>query len=139
VDSANKFKERSTGIVKQFSGYTVLDGVHLIGERTQGENIADLGGLKVAYAAMQKDLAGKSREKIDGFTPEQRFFLSYASVWCGNIRPEALRARVKTDPHSPSEFRCNGPLSNLDEFAAAFDVPEGAPMRRPAADRVTIW
>jgi predicted metalloendopeptidase len=164
VDSANKFKVRAAGIVKQFSDYTVLDGVHLIGERTQGENIADLGGLKIAYAALQKDLADKRREetrgfgghmreamdavrypqgrpekRIDGFTPEQRFFLSFASVWSGSIRPEALRLRVKTDPHSPSEFRCNGPLSNLDEFAAAFDVPEGAPMRRPASERVTIW
>jgi putative endopeptidase len=139
ADSANRFKERSSGIVRQFSGYTVLDGVHLIGERTQGENIADLGGLKIAYAALQKALVGQSRAKIDGFTPEQRFFISYASVWAGSIRPEALRVRVKTDPHSPGEFRVNGPLSNLDEFAAAFDVPEGAPMRRAAADRVTIW
>jgi len=139
ADSANKFKARAAGIVKQFSDYTVLDGVHLIGERTQGENIADLGGLKIAYAALQKALVGKSRAKIDGFTPEQRFFISFASIWRAEIRPEALRLRIKTDPHSPPEFRCNGPLSNLDEFAAAFDVPEGAPMRRPAADRVTIW
>jgi putative endopeptidase len=139
TESANRFKERAAGIIKQFSGYTVLDGVHLIGERTQGENIADLGGLKIAYAALQKALVGQPRDKIDGFTPEQRFFISYASVWAGSIRPEALRARVKTDPHAPGEFRVNGPLSNLDEFAAAFDVPEGAPMRRPAADRVAIW
>jgi len=139
TESANNFKQRAAGIVKQFSGYTVLDGVHLIGERTQGENIADLGGVKIAYAALERDLEGKPRDKIDGFTPEQRFFLSYASLQRGSIRPEELRARVKTDPHSPSEFRINGPLSNLDEFAAAFDVPEGAPMRRPAADRVTIW
>ncbi|HEY1848150.1 MAG TPA: M13 family metallopeptidase [Opitutaceae bacterium] len=138
-ESANRFKARAAGIVKQFDGYTVLDGVHLIGERTQGENIADLGGLKIAYAALQRALAGKPRPAIDGFTPEQRFFLSYASVWCREIRPEELRTRVKTDPHSPAEFRVIGPLSNLDEFAAAFDVPEGAPMRRPKADRVTIW
>jgi putative endopeptidase len=139
ADSANKFKVRAAGIVKQFTDYTVLDGVHLIGERTQGENIADLGGLKIAYAALQKDLGNQPRTKIDGFTPEQRFFISFASVWRGEIRPEALRLRIKTDPHSPAEFRCNGPLSNLDEFAAAFDVPEGAPMRRSPADRVTIW
>jgi predicted metalloendopeptidase len=139
VDSANKFKVRSAGIVRQFNDYTVLDGVHLIGERTQGENIADLGGLKIAYAALEKDLEGKPRGKIDGFTPEQRFFLSFASIWRGSIRPEALRLRVKTDPHSPAEFRVNGPLSNLDEFAAAFDIPEGSPMRRSATDRVTIW
>jgi putative endopeptidase len=138
-ESANRFKERAAGIVKQFSGYVVLDGLHLIGERTQGENIADLGGIKIAYAALEKDLEGKPRDKIDGFTPEQRFFLSFASVWRGAIRPEELRRRVKVDPHAPGEFRVNGPLSNLDEFAAAFDVPEGAPMRRAPADRVTIW
>jgi predicted metalloendopeptidase len=139
VESANRFKERAAGIVRQFSGYTVLDGVHLIGERTQGENIADLGGLKVAFAALQIALKDHPQGKIDGFTPEQRFFISYASIWRGVIRPENLRLRVKTDPHSPAEFRVNGPLSNLDEFAAAFDVPPGAPMRRSGADQVTIW
>jgi putative endopeptidase len=139
TESANRFKARADGIVRQFSGYTVLDGVHLIGERTEGENIADLGGLRIAFAALQKALAGENRDKIDGFTPEQRFFLSYASTWCTLLRPEALRARVKADPHSPAEFRVNGPLSNLNEFAAAFNVPEGAPMRRPPADRVSIW
>jgi predicted metalloendopeptidase len=77
--------------------------------------------------------------KVDGFTPEQLFFLSFASIWRDNQRPDALRLQVNTDPHSPARLRVNGPLSNLDEFAAAFDVPEGAPMRRPAADRVNIW
>ena len=125
--------------MKQFAGYTVLDGLHLNGEMTQGENIADLGGVKIAYGALEKALAGKPKEKIDGFTPEQRFFLSFATIWRINIRPEALRMRVNTDPHSPGEFRANGPLSNLDEFAEAFNVPEGAPMRRAAASRVTIW
>jgi putative endopeptidase len=138
-ESANRFKERAAGIVKQFSGYVVLDGLHLISERTQGKNIADMGGIKIAYAALEKDLEGKPRDKIDGFTPEQRFFLSFASVWRGDIRPEGLRRRVKVDRHAPGEYRVNGPLSNLDEFAAAFDVPEGAPMRRAPADRVTIW
>jgi putative endopeptidase len=138
-ESAARFKQRSSGIVKQFSSYTVLDGLHLIGERTQGENIADLGGIKIAYAALEKALEGKARDPIDGFTPEQRFFISYASNWCMSIRPEALRMRVKSDPHSPAQFRCNGPLSNLEEFYKAFDVPEGAPMRRPADQRVTIW
>ena len=137
--SAEKFKARAAGVVKQFAGYTVLDGLHLNGELTQGENIADLGGVKIAYGALEKALEGKSQEKIDGFTPEQRFFLSFATIWRVNIRPEALRTRVNTDVHSPGEFRANGPLSNLDEFAKAFDIPEGAPMRRPAAERVTIW
>lgn len=138
-ESAAKFKERSEGVVKQYSAYTVLDGLHINGELTQGENIADLGGVRIAYAALQKALQGKSREKIDGFTPEQRFFISWAAKWRRLSRPEALRLQVNTDPHSPAEFRANGPLSNLDIFFEAFDVPEGAPMRRPAAERVTIW
>jgi predicted metalloendopeptidase len=138
-ESTRRFTLRSTGIVKQFSGYVAIDNLHVNGELTQGENIADLGGVKLSYAALMKTLAGKPVVKIDGFTPEQRFFLSFASIWRDNQRPEAVRLLVNTDPHSPPRFRVNGPLSNLDEFAAAFDVPEGSPMRRPAADRVTIW
>jgi len=137
--SAEKFKVRAAGIVKQFTGYTVLDGVHLKGELTQGENIADLGGLRISYAALQKALTGKPHTPIDGFTPEQRFFLSHASVWRDLMRPEEQRRRVNIDPHSPGMWRVNGPLSNLDEFYQAFNVPEGAPMRRSAADRVLIW
>jgi len=133
-----RFKERSAAIVKQFSAYTAADAP-VNGELTQGENIADLGGLKIAYAALQKALAGKPHDKIDGFTPEQRFFLSYASLWCTIVRPEEQRKRINTDPHSPPEWRVRGPLSNLDEFARAFDVPDNSPMRRPAAQRVTIW
>ena len=138
-ESAARFKERSTAVVKQFSGYAPLPGLPLNGELTQGENIADLGGVKIAYAALQKALADQARRPIDGFTPEQRFFLSVATIWRNNTREESVRLRVATDPHSPGEFRANGPLSNLDEFAKAFDVPEGAPMRRPAAERVNIW
>ena len=133
------FKARAGAVVKQFSAYTVLDGLHVNGELTQGENIADLGGVKISYAALQKALVGQSRALIDGYTPEQRFFISWAAKWRRNSRPEALRLQVNTDPHSPAEFRANGPLSNLDEFAKAFAVPEGAPMRRPATERVNIW
>ena len=79
------------------------------------------------------------RKTIDGFTPEQRFFLSYATEWHDSLRPQYLRLIVQTDPHSPDKFRVNGPLSNLDEFAKAFGIPEGSPMRRPVADRVSIW
>lgn len=138
-ESAERYKARAIGVVKQFDSYTVLDGLHLKGELTQGENIADLGGIKIAYAALQKALEGKSREKIDGWTPEQRFFLNYGSVWRDVFREAEQRRRVNVDPHSPGEWRVRGPLSNLDEFAKAFDVPEGAPMRRPAPERVTIW
>ncbi len=138
-ESAKNFKLRTTAIVKQFSAYSPIPGLTLNGELTQGENIADLGGVKIAYGALQRALADKPRTKIDGFTPEQRFFLSYATIWRVNSRPEASRLRAATDPHSPGEFRVRGPLSNLDEFARAFDIPEGSPMRRPAAERVTIW
>jgi predicted metalloendopeptidase len=126
--------------VKQFSAYTVLGDLHVNGELTQGENIADLGGLKVAYAALQAALKEKPQaERIDGFTPAQRFFLSWATVWREAMRDETKRMLVQTNPHSPAEFRVNGPLSNLPEFWAAFHVPEGAPMRRSGADHVEIW
>jgi putative endopeptidase len=138
-ESAARYKARAAEVVKQFSAYTVLDGLHLKGELTQGENIADLGGIKIAYHALQKALAGKPREKIDGWTPEQRFFLNYATVWRDIFREAEQRRRVNVDPHSPGEWRVRGPLSNLDEFAKAFDVPEGAPMRRASAERVNIW
>jgi putative endopeptidase len=138
-ESAARFKERAAGIVKQFSEYVAVDDVHLNGELTQGENIADLGGLRVAYAALEKALAGQPRPKIDGFTPEQRFFLSHATVWRDIMRPAEARRRARVDPHSPGKWRVDGPLSNLDEFARAFDVPAGAPMRRPATERVVIW
>ena len=138
--SAARFKERAAGIVTQFNGYPVLDDLHVNGELTQGENLADLGGLKIAFAALQRVLREKPvPEKVDGFTVAQRFFLSYATAWRTVFRPETQRMLVQTDPHAPTEWRVNGPLSNLEEFAHAFDVPEGAPMRRAAAERVEIW
>ncbi len=142
ADDARNFNERAKLVVEQFNGYSVLDGLHINGELTQGENIADLGGLKIAYAALEKALAAKpgaAEKKIDGFTPAQRFFLGYAQLWRRNMRPEALRLQVKTNPHSPASFRVIGPLSNLPEFAAAFAVPAGAPMARPAELQARIW
>jgi predicted metalloendopeptidase len=138
-ESEKRFNERAAAIIKQFNGYVAVGGIHVNGELTQGENIADLGGLKLSFTALEKVLALHPQGKIGGFTPEQRFFLSFANDWREKDRPESEALQVNTDPHSPSRFRVNGPLSNLDEFAAAFDVPEGAPMRRPAADRVSIW
>ncbi|MBV9007801.1 MAG: M13 family metallopeptidase, partial [Verrucomicrobia bacterium] len=140
--SLAKFKERSAAIVKQFSDYEPLPGVHINGELTQGENIADLGGVKVAYAALQKAMAKNPAErdqKIDGFTPEQRFFLGWAQVWRANQREEDLRLRLNTDPHSPTRFRCNGPLSNLTEFQKAFNLPDNCAMVRPPNLKVNIW
>jgi predicted metalloendopeptidase len=137
--SAAKFKERSQAIVKQYSEYQPLPGLHVNGELTQGENIADLGGLKIAYAALQKALAGKPRAKIDGFTPEQRFFLAFAQIWRSKQRDEDLKLRLNTDPHSPARYRVDGPLSNLPEFQKAFNLPNTCPMVRPPDKRVNIW
>jgi len=137
--SAAKFKERSAAIVKQFDGYKVLGDLKLNGALTQGENIADLGGVKIALGALEKT-PGFAQTPLDhGFNATQIFFLSYATVWRANQRPEALRMDVNTDPHSPPEFRTNGPLSNLEAFYKAFDIPAGSPMRRAPADRVEIW
>jgi len=138
-ESAERFEARGAAIVKQFDGYTVGPGLHINGRLTEGENIADLGGLKVAYGALLKALGEGGQPASEGPTPQQRFFLSYATVWRVRYRPEAMALLVKTNPHSPGEFRVNGPLSDLAEFASAFSVPDGAPMRRAAADRVTIW
>jgi predicted metalloendopeptidase len=115
--------------------------LHINGELTQGENIADIGGVKIAYMALQKALKQKAGtpEKIDGFTPEQRFFLGFAQIWRNNQRDEDLKLRLNTDPHSPGRFRTIGPLSNLVEFQKAFDLPDNCPMIRPPDQRVNIW
>jgi predicted metalloendopeptidase len=112
------------------------------GELTQGENIADLGGVKLAYAALQKALEKNPQaraQKIDGFTPEQRFFLSFATIWKSKQRDEDLKLRLNTDPHSPARYRVDGSLSNLSEFQKAFNLPDGSPMVRAADKRVNIW
>lgn len=138
-EDAKKFAEK-TGIVrKQFDGYTVLGDVHVNGALTLGENIADLGGVTIAYQAFKKTKQGQSNEKIDGFTPDQRFFLSWAQVWRGKARDERARMLIKTDPHSPSEWRANGPLSNFDPFYKAFNVKEGDKMWRADSIRAKIW
>ncbi|MDQ6622035.1 MAG: M13 family metallopeptidase, partial [Verrucomicrobiota bacterium] len=138
-ESAAKYKERSEKIVKQYSACEPLPGLHINGELTQGENIADNGGVRIAFAALQKAREGKADEKIDGFTPEQRFFLGWAQVWRANIRDEALKLRLNTDPHSPTKYRCNVPLSNSPDFKKAFNLPDNCPMVRPADEIVSIW
>jgi predicted metalloendopeptidase len=140
-ESAKAYVERSKAIVAQYSAYEPLPGLHINGELTQGENIADIGGVKIAYMALQKALAkkGGTPEKIDGFTPEQRFFLGFAQIWRNNQRDEDLKLRLNTDPHSPGRFRTIGPLSNFVEFQKAFDIPDGSPMIRSPDQRVNIW
>ena len=129
-------------IIAQYSEYEPLPGAHINGQLTQGENIADLGGVKLAYAALQKALEknpSAREQKIDGFTLEQRFFLSFATIWKSKQRDADLKLRLNTDPHSPAHYRVNGPLSDLPEFAKAFNIPDGSPMVRAADKRVNIW
>ena len=111
--SADEYNKRRKAVVDQYSEYTPLPGQHVNGELTQGENIADIGGIKLAYAALQKALDKNPEDrnkKIDGLTPEQRFFLSFAAIWRSKIRDEDQKLRLTTDPHSPAQFRVNGPL-----------------------------
>jgi predicted metalloendopeptidase len=134
------FEERTDCFVKQYADYVAVKDpvngdVRLNGRLTLGENTADNGGLRVAYQALQKTLAGKPRPLVDGFTPEQRFFLGYAGVWCQNITDAAARQRAQTDPHSPGEFRTIGAVSNMPEFAQAFGCKAGQPMVRANACR----
>ena len=135
----NKFKAKTKMLVDQYSAYTVLDNVHVNGELTLGENIADVGGINIAYDAFKRTAQGKSSEKIDGFTADQRFFLSWAQVWRQNITDENLNQRIVTDPHSPGKYRTNGPLTNMPEFYEAFGIKQGDKMFRPASDRVKVW
>ncbi len=138
-DAAN-FKKKADVLVNQFDSYTVLDSLHVNGKLTEGENIADLGGVSISFQAFENTLKGKPRPtKIDGFTPEQRFFLAWAQMWRENDRPQALRQRLIVDPHSPNEFRCNGPLSDFPPFYEAFGCKPGDPMYRADSVRAKIW
>ncbi len=140
ADDLKKFKTKTDMIVKQFSTFVAIDSMHINGELTQGENIADLGGLTISYYAFKKSIEGKPvPEKIDGYTAEQRFFMSWTQGWRGNMRPAFLKNMVQTNPHSPGNFRCNGPLSNLQEFYDAFGIKEGDKMYRPKTERAEIW
>ena len=133
------FRERTDCVVKQFDGYEAEPGLHLQGKLVVGESVADLGGLTLAYRAFQKAQEGKPKTLIDGFTPEQRFFLGWAQVWASSIRPEEARRRVITDPHPLGQFRVNGPLSNMPAFAEAFQCKAGDAMVRPPEKRCQIW
>ncbi|MBI3074877.1 MAG: M13 family metallopeptidase [Parcubacteria group bacterium] len=138
-EDKERFTERAAVLVKQFGERTFF-GVPVNGELTLGENIADLGGLALAYEALQRAFARKGRpEAIDGFTPEQRFFLGYARVWRGNIREELARQFLTSDPHSPGHLRVNVPLSNMREFHDAFECKEGCAMHRPESACAEIW
>lgn len=138
-DDNEKFQARAKKLVDEFNGFAAVDTFKVNGALTLGENIGDLGGLNVSFNAFKNTDEFKKGESIDGFTPAQRFFLGYAQVWAENIRPEALKLRLKIDVHSPARFRVLGPLMNLPEFFQAFDVKPGDPMRNPDDKIVKIW
>lgn len=135
-----RFNVEAAIIVNQFNSYVQVDTLHVNGSLTLGENLADFGGMVTAYDALERALnrTGK-REIIDGYTPEQRFFIAYAQSWRQHSRPEQLRSRVMTDPHAPSVWRTNGPVSNMPQFADAFHCKPGDAMVRPAELTPHIW
>jgi putative endopeptidase len=138
-DDNAKFKVKTNGVVKQYSAYTMFNNIHVNGELTQGENIADIGGIAIAYDAFKMTKQGQDTTRIDGFTPDQRFFLSFAQIWRIVNKEETMRSRLNTDPHSPEMFRINGPLVNFDPFYAAFNVKEGDAMFLKPEQRARIW
>ena len=138
-EDAAKFQELTAKLVAQFEEVEVAEGVHANGQFTLGENIADHGGLRVAYTAFKKTQQGQSEETIDGFTPDQRFYISYANVWKANITPEEILRRTKTDPHSLGVNRVNVSLRNIEPFFNAFGITEGDEMYRAPEERVIIW
>jgi putative endopeptidase len=137
---AAQFKARSRKLIEQFNQYKAIDDLYVNGELALGENIADLGGVSIAFEAFQRSMAGKPRpDKIDGFTPEQRFFLAWAQGWRTNWQPEALRRQLVVGPHAPGQFRAIGPLVNLEAFYDAFDIRPTDPMYLAPDARSTIW
>ena len=139
-EDITNFEKRATMIEDQFDGYVAIDTLHVNGKLTAGENIADLGGLKIAYYAYLKSIEGKPAPPvIDGYSADQRFFISFAQIWRSKIRPEAAKIYLATDPHSPDEIRVNATVSNLSEFAKAFSCKPDAKGLRTGAKQVNIW
>ncbi|MEP7253891.1 MAG: M13 family metallopeptidase, partial [Ginsengibacter sp.] len=138
-EDVEKFKAKADKVAKQFDELTVLDTIHINGRLTLGENLADLGGLSIAYEAFTKTKQFKAGKKIDGFTPQQRFFLSWAQVWRSNTLPETEAQLIKTDPHSPGMYRTDATVSNIDAWYTAFNVKEGDKMYKPANERIHVW
>jgi putative endopeptidase len=134
-----RFEAKTKALVAQYDAYSPVKGYHVNGKLTLGENIADLSGLAIAYKAYRLSLGGKEAPVIDGMTGDERFFLSYAQGWRNKTRDEQQIVYLKSDPHSPDEFRCNGTLSNFDAFYATFHLKEGDKMYLPPATRVSIW
>ncbi len=134
-----KFKARTQQVIDQYNGFTVLDSVHVKGALTVGENTADIAGVAIAYDAFKLTEQGRSTEKLDGFTPDQRFFISIARIWRVKTRTAYMGMYVKTNPHSPAKWRVNGPLMNFTPFYNAFNLQPGDKMYKPLQDRIIVW
>jgi putative endopeptidase len=135
----DNFVAKSKQVIDLYNGYVIIDSVHVNGALTTGENIADIGGIAIAYDAFKMTKQGKDTVKIDGFTPDQRFFISFAQIWREKLKPETQRFYANVDPHSPAMYRVNGPLSNFAPFYTAFNVKEGDKMFVPEEKRIKIW
>jgi putative endopeptidase len=133
AEDNRRFEERAKCLVDEYGGFTAVDDVKLNGKLTLGENTADNGGARVAFMALRDLLAGKAAARIDGYTPEQRFFLGFAQVWCENSSPESKRLRAQTDPHSPGRYRVNGTVANMPEFREAFGC------KAPPVNQCRVW
>lgn len=138
-EDAAKFELRRAKLASQYDSFVVIDGLTINGEFTSGENIGDLGGLSIAYKAYKASLNGNEAPVIDGLTGDQRFFMGWAQVWARKYRPEELKMRLTTDPHSPSKARANVTVQHISAFYAAFNVKEGDAMYLAPEDRVKIW
>jgi predicted metalloendopeptidase len=135
-EDAKEFEGRTACLVNEYSKFAVAPGANVNGKLTLGENTADNGGARVALMALANTLGKTAPKAIDGFTPEQRFFLSLGQIWCENIREEAARLQVQTDPHSPARYRVNGVVVNMPEFQKAFSCQASQPMVSQNACRV---
>jgi putative endopeptidase len=138
-DDSVKFVAKSKQVISLYNSFTVLDTMHVNGALTTGENIADIGGISIAYDAFKMTKQGQDSVKIDGFTPDQRFFISFAQIWREKLKPETERYYANVDPHSPPMYRVLGPLQNFGPFYKAFNVQPGDKMYKAEADRIKIW
>jgi len=137
ADDANKFEQRAACISNQYSNYTIVDDIKINGKLTLGEDVADLGGVLLAYMAWKADTKDQKLEPLDDLTPDQRFFVGYGQSWCGHVRDESKRLRATVDPHSPEKYRTNGVVSNMPQFQEAFHCKAGQPMVN--ANRCRVW
>lgn len=134
------FEAKKQLLTDQYNAYEPLPGIKINGAMTLGENMGDLSGISVAYDALIKNLKEEGRPgNIDGLSPEQRFFISYVTIWRVKQKEEALRNALMNDPHCPAKFRAIGPLENLDSFHSAFQIEKGDPMFKPEGERIKIW